>query len=264
MNYTERFDIWFIAITASWMVGLILILLPLSKKIKIAGNTLLGLGFILLLSFVSLLWMRIDRPPMKTIGEIRLWFSIFLAVLGYYLYWRKHQIWLLIPNIIGAALFLFVTYRHPENFDKHLAPVLHGPWFIPHILVYMMSYALLFAASVAACKGLITLLFKRYKPETIALVDNLVFTGFAFLTSGLLFGALWAKQAWGHYWTWDPKEIWSAITWFTYLVYVHLRYSHPEKRILPLCYICLALLVLFFGWMGLNYLPSAGVSYHNF
>lgn len=264
MIYTERFDIWFVAITASWMVGLILILLPLLKKFKIAGNALLGMGFILLLSFVSLLWLRIDRPPMKTVGETRLWFSFFLAALGYFLYWRKHQIWLFVPILVVATLFLFITYRYPENFDKHLAPALHSPWFIPHVLVYIMSYALLFAAAVAACKALCAILLGKYKPDTLFLVDNLAFTGIAFLTCGLLFGALWAKQAWGHYWTWDPKETWSAIIWFTYLVYIHLRYFHPEKKILPLCYICLALLVLLLGWMGLNYLPSAGLSIHNF
>lgn len=264
MSYTEHFDMWFIAITASWIVGLILILLPLTKKFKIAGNSLLGLGFILLLAFISLLWLRIDRAPMKTVGETRLWFSLFLGLLGYFLYWRKHYIWLLAPSIIVSALFLFISYKYPENFDKYLAPALNSPWFIPHVLSYIMGYALLTSSSLVALKGLGAILFKNYKPETLALVDNLTFTGFAFLTCGLLLGALWAKQAWGHYWTWDIKEIWSLITWFCYLIYLHLRYFHPEKRILPLCYICVALLVMLFGWMELHYLPAAGLSIHNF
>ena len=47
----------------------------------------------------------------------------------------------------------------------------------------------------------------------MSLCDNLVYVGMAFLTIGMLFGALWAKEAWGHYWNWDPKETWAAATW---------------------------------------------------
>ena len=47
--------------------------------------------------------------------------------------------------------------------------------------------------------------------------DNLVQVGWVFMTIGILFGALWAKEAWGHYWAWDPKETWAAATWFANL-----------------------------------------------
>ena len=57
----------------------------------------------------------------------------------------------------------------------------------------------------------------------MSLCDNLVYVGMAFLTIGMLFGALWAKEAWGHYWNWDPKETWAAATWLGYLIYIHYR-----------------------------------------
>jgi len=60
-------------------------------------------------------------------------------------------------------------------------------------------------------------------------IDQLVKIGYVFLTFGLLFGALWAKEAWGHYSTWDPKETWAFITWLGYLVYLHHKYNHKEK-----------------------------------
>lgn len=60
--------------------------------------------------------------------------------------------------------------------------------------------------------------------------DNLVYIGTAFLTLGLLFGALWAKEAWGHYWTWDPKETWAFLTWIGYILYIHYRFYHPREE----------------------------------
>ena len=59
------------------------------------------------------------------------------------------------------------------------------------------------------------------------------------MTLGMLMGALWAKEAWGHYWSWDPKETWAAITWLAYLVYVHYRqlpFSHCCVQLLWILY----------------------------
>lgn len=74
----------------------------------------------------------------------------------------------------------------------------------------MFAYAVLGAAAIFA----LYLLFRR-KGEAIDndkmdLCDNLVYVGTAFLTIGMLFGAIWAKEAWGHYWSWDPKETWGC------------------------------------------------------
>lgn len=81
----------------------------------------------------------------------------------------------------------------------------------------------------------------------------------------MLFGALWAKEAWGHYWSWDPKETWAAATWFFYLTYIHLRLIKPDKFkfaciLLIFTYCCLQMC-----WWGINYLPSAqGNSVHTY
>ena len=61
------------------------------------------------------------------------------------------------------------------------------------------------------------------------LCDNLTYVGLAFMTLGMLTGAIWAKEAWGHYWAWDPKETWAAATWFAYLAYIHFRLGKPLK-----------------------------------
>ena len=62
---------------------------------------------------------------------------------------------------------------------------------------------------------------KEIERQEMDLCDNLTYVGLAFMTLGMLSGAIWAKAAWGHYWAWDPKETWAAATWFSYLGYVH-------------------------------------------
>ena len=111
-----------------------------------------------------------------------------------------------------------------------------------------------------------TMLF--FKKDSIAdeeyeITDNLVYVGLAFMTIGMLFGALWAKEAWGHYWSWDPKETWAAITWFAYLVYVHYRQIPTLKPKLALWVLLISFVLLQMCWWGINYLPSAqGSSVH--
>lgn len=93
-------------------------------------------------------------------------------------------------------------------------PALQSPWFTPHVIVYMFAYAMLGAATVMA---VYLLWFKKKGIERheMALCDNLTYVGLAFMTLGMLSGAVWAKAAWGHYWAWDPKETWAAATWFS-------------------------------------------------
>ena len=81
--------------------------------------------------------------------------------------------------------------------------------------------------------------------------------GFAFLTLGMLMGALWAKEAWGHYWSWDPKETWAAITWFAYLIYIHLTRYDRRHTTAAQWLLIVSFCLLQMCWWGINYLPSA-------
>lgn len=153
---------------------------------------------------------------------------------------------ILLASILLLLTAVFVYFFTPLFKAKTLIPALQSPWFAPHVIVYMLSYALLAAATVLA-------LFHKE-----SLTDNLVRAGVAFFTIGMLFGAFWAKQAWGHYWTWDPKETWAAITWICYLVYMHLRKAGLKNWRVACTILVSAFLCLQMCWWGINYLPSAG------
>ncbi|MFA6924518.1 MAG: cytochrome c biogenesis protein CcsA [Bacteroidales bacterium] len=262
INYTSTFVI----IASCWIAGLILLYLPikfLSVKKKVA-NLLLITGAAILLFYIGNLWFVLERPPFKTLGETRLWYAFFLAGIGLILYFIRKMSWVPFFSMSFAFLFLIINLIHPENFDKTLMPALQSLWFVPHVIVYIFAYSLLFASTIVAFKGLIGLYKKTYLPETLILADKIVFIGFGFLTFGLLFGALWAKEAWGNYWTWDPKETWSFLTWLLYLIYIHYRHYYKKAVKSPLFILTIAFIILLICWFGVNYLPSAANSVHTY
>ena len=126
-----------------------------------------------------------------------------------------------------------------------------------HVTVYMFSYSVLGCAFIIALTGLF-----RHKEEYLHTADNLVYAGIAFLSIGMLLGSLWAKEAWGNYWSWDPKETWAVITWAGYLLYVHLRLFRKTGRKTLYVLLIMSFLALQMCWYGVNYLPAAQQSVH--
>jgi len=236
--------LWAVGAWASWK----------DKKTIAFATTIAGL--LVFFSFIVAMWISLERPPLRTMGETRLWYSFFLPLAGLIVYSRWHYKWILSFSTLMALVFICINIFKPEIHSKTLMPALQSPWFAPHVIVYMFSYALLGAATVMA---LYLLFFKKQEPtdQEYEITDNLVYAGLAFLTTGMLFGALWAKEAWGHYWSWDPKETWAAITWLAYLVYVHYRLIPKHRKPVGLAILIVAFVLLQMCWWGINYLPSA-------
>ena len=180
------------------------------------------------------------------------------------MYSRWRYPWILAFSTVLAGVFTTINLVKPDIHNKTLMPALQSPWFAPHVIVYMFAYAVLGAAALMAAY----LLWFKKKPATeheLDICDNLVQVGWAFMTVGILFGALWAKEAWGHYWAWDPKETWAAATWFAYLAYIHLRLRADRYHRTALWGLVISFILLQMCWWGINYLPSAqGVSVHTY
>lgn len=245
--------IWF-ALTAVvlWALGAVFAW----KERRTAVLVLTFLGLLVYAAFIVGLWLSLERPPLRTQGETRLWFSFFLPLAGFIVYSRWRYKWILSFTTILALVFICVNLFKPEIHSKTLMPALMSPWFTPHVIVYMLSYAILGAATGM---GLYLLLFKRGKAteSEMAMTDNLVYVGISFLTFGMLFGALWAKEVWGGFWGWDPKETWAAITWLSYVLYILFRRARPQAVRTALIMLLLAFVCLQMCWWGVNYLPAA-------
>ena len=233
------------------------------RNISIAATTT---GIAVFACFIAGLWVILQRPPLRTMGETRLWYSLFMAVSGLIVYLRYGYRWILSFSALLATVFIIINLCKPEIHDQTLMPALQSVWFVPHVTVYMFSYSIFGCAFMFAIKGLIS---KSCKYLTAA--DNLVYIGFAFLSLGMISGCIWAKQAWGSYWSWDPKETWAAATWAVYAIYIHKRRKANDLHdgLLPAdrqCYIWLIIgfILLQMCWYGVNLLPSASQSLHSY
>ncbi len=225
---------------------------------KAASLTASALGLLVLAVFIAGLWMLQNRPPMRTLGETRLWYSFFLAGAGVWTYARWSYRWLPLCSNLVAVVFVIINLVRPEIHSQALMPALRSPFFIPHVAVYILAYAMLGVATITAVIQL-----RKPTPDSDldAFLDNVVHLGCGFLLLGLLSGAAWAQEAWGRYWSWDPKETWAFITAAAYLVFIHLRVRNRWPRF-TLALLPLAFILLMITWLGVSYLPSAQGSLH--
>jgi len=154
-----------------------------------------------------------------------------------------------------------------------LAPALQSAWLPVHAGVSVMAYGFL---SLAFCGGLMYLLqerelkskkfgffFERF--PSLEALDQLnshcITAGFVFLTMGIVTGSIWARQAWGTYWQWDPKETWSLITWFLYLVQIHQRFTVGWRGKRAAVLAIVGFMSVIFTLWGVNYLLGGVHSY---
>ncbi|OFY43520.1 MAG: cytochrome C assembly protein [Bacteroidetes bacterium GWF2_40_14] len=239
-----------------WFSGVVA--LYLFKK-RYFSDLLISAGLIVFASFIVLLWIWLKHPPLRTMGETRLWYSFFLVIVGYLTYLRWRYKWLVAYSTLVSAVFILINLLKPEIHTANLMPALQSPWFVPHVTVYILAYAMMGAATIAA---LIALYGSSAESEKlINMIDNLVYIGLAFLMAGILMGALWAKAAWGDYWSWDIKETWALITVCAYLLYIHSRRGGYSRKI-TLWIIPIGFVLLMITWLGVSYLPAAQGSIH--
>ena len=251
--------IWFAAVSAlCWIAGA---LLSLKDRSRMKATILSLAGTTVFLCFIIGLWLSLERPPMRTQGETRLWYSLFISLIGIMVYYRWRFRWILSFSTLMAIVFACINLLKPEIHSKSLMPALQSAWFVPHVAVYMFAYAMMGAATIFAIYLWWKSSSREIKTEEMTACDTLVKIGWAFLTLGMVMGALWAKEAWGDYWVWDPKETWAAATWLGYLLYIHLR-KHLKHYDYTFALLIFCFILLQMCWWGINFLPAAQSSIH--
>src|SRR5690554_7402946 len=153
-------------------------------------------GLVIFFLFIIGMWISLERPPQRTMGETRLWYSFFLPVVGLITYERWRYKWLLSFSTLLSTVFIVVNIANPDIHNKVLMPALQSPWFSPHVIIYMFSYAILGAVTLVAIYYLIREKKLTNPTEIIVMADNMVYAGTACITLGMLMGAIWAKEAW--------------------------------------------------------------------
>ena len=257
MNW-DSFIIYAVLSAICWILG---VWMAFQNKRKGAISSCI-LGSLVFFVFIIGLWISLDRPPLRTMGETRLWYSFFLSVIGVVLYSKLKYKWMLGFGTLMSLVFVFINLLKPEIHTKTLMPALQSPWFVPHVIVYMFSYAMMGAVTLFSCYLWFRKLPEEASDYELSICDNLVRIGWAFLTLGMVMGALWAKEAWGDYWTWDPKETWAFATWLSYLLYLHVRPTNKHQDFL-FAWLIFSFILLQMCWWVINFLPSAqGIIIH--
>ena len=170
----------------------------------------------------------------------------------------------------------FATFTLPSEMQKasSLVPALQSNWLMMHVTIMMLSYAALITGSLFAFCFLILTFFENKKKENTILsfssqmsvnLDNLSYRtlglGFPLLTIGILSGAVWANEAWGEYWSWDPKETWAFITWLVYAIYLHTRITKGWEGTKPALIASMGFVVIWICYLGVNLLSKGLHSY---
>ncbi|MFO7697691.1 MAG: cytochrome c biogenesis protein CcsA [Anaerolineae bacterium] len=164
--------------------------------------------------------VRSGHWPLSNQYEFTLGFALIMACECLIVTRVSHRgAWVGVGLVLLALLLRAVTMPVQARMIGPLSPVLRSVWLQAHVLTVMVGYA---SFGVAAGFSLSAILLRRENTELRTLALYVVELGFPWLTLGILAGAMWAQNAWGRYWGWDPKETWSLITWLWYLMILHL------------------------------------------
>lgn len=178
-------------------------------------------------------------------------------------------------NALGAfvtpVIFIIIGYAAMQSKEvKSLMPALQSNWLSLHVTTAIIGYG---SFGVAFAVSLMFLLRKKlcennFWSEHIPSEEKLdiisyraISLGFLFLTLVIVTGAIWAEQAWGSYWSWDPKETWALITWIIYAVYLHLRISKGWKGRSAAIFATVGFVCVLFTYIGVNTLLPGVHSY---
>ena len=205
----------------------------------------------------------------KIMGTIAVVFFLFVALIKYlllkkdfYLYWTMTAGGFI--TVLGAMTLDFIFYRTGGSAKP----------FTGKSVLFMASFknpdALKVVLSFIAAFGVLFLvwhfghrlkgMFDKFKVPA-AMLEEITYSAIAFgfpifTLGGLIFGAIWADQAWGVYWSWDPKETWSLITWFGYAAFLHARYMRGWRGLNVSVVSIISFMLVIFTYLGVNLLLS--------
>ena len=196
-----------------------------------AGDILCLLGFITACLAFCYRWYYVRHIPMQNLFEVFLCMGMIIYPVSYFC----HKV----LGVSGrcADMLIGVIVLFPAGFvfgaePRQLPPALQSWVFAPHVAVYILSYIFMAKATFQAICQLAAKSDnggeKLLGPEEATY--RMICAGFPLLTLGLVLGSYWGKLAWGHYWGWDPKELWSLASWLVYVGYFHFRYMFGKKQ----------------------------------
>jgi cytochrome c-type biogenesis protein CcsB len=212
----------------------------------------------------------IGHIPISNLYEVFILFCLVTALFHLY-YEAKYQSLVLgsfVLWIIAAAVAFILWYSVTR--DAHqiqpLVPALQSWWMKIHVPANFIGYGTFAIAAMVAIAYLLkakNIMADRL--PSLELLDDVMYkaiaVGFAFFTIATILGALWAAEAWGGYWSWDPKETWALIVWLNYAAWLHMRLTKGLRGVVAAWWAIAGLFVTTFAFIGVNMFLSGLHSY---
>jgi cytochrome c-type biogenesis protein CcsB len=263
------------------LVGYLLQLAARSEKLGQAATLMAWIGVAAQTAMMVLRGVSARHVPVVTLYEYLSAFGWMVALAYLVFQWRYGKAaegvqaagapaLLLAVALLGYASTLPAQMKQTEN----LMPVLKSDWLIFHVSVAIIGYG---AAGLASALAL--LFFIRHKAgasspwlaqrlPSAQVLDQAVYRSvrfaFPFLTLVNVTGAVWAYNAWGRYWGWDPKETWSLITWLIYAFYLHARLRAGWRPPQTNAVVVVGIAAILFTFLGVNQIAAFSNSLHSY
>ena len=272
----------FYSLVIATMLSMLLYMIWLGANNEFVGRLATYLTIIALIADVSAILLRMitsGHPPLSNGYEFLLTFVG--GILAVYLFaefrYKLRSLGAFVmPIAFLLLMFIIMSMGPDERIAQAIPPALKSQWLTFHVLTAMFAYG---AFAISFALGIMYLL-KLNKSEdgvkknakgfvsqfpSLETLDELSYkaVGFAFplLTLCIITGAIWANYAWGTYWSWDPKETWSLITWIIYAGYLHARLMYGWKGKRAAWLAIFGFIAVLFTFFGVNYLLPGLHSY---
>jgi len=286
------FSLWIDLITnTSFTTGIYMILLKTMicywacvrfPQLPVISN-LCWLGVVssnfLLFLILGLRWIISGYFPLSNLYESLLfldWCLLFILIVAETKTRTKLLGAVLLP--ITLLIISFASLILPTQMQEAapLVPALQSNWLMMHVSMMMLSYATLILGSLLSILFLVVQKFttnnnniqKNLAQTKVQLLENIdtwsyrtIGLGFPFLTIGIIAGAVWANEAWGSYWSWDPKETWALITWLIFAAYIHARLTKGWVGEKAALLGSIGFIIVWICYLGVNFLGQGLHSY---
>jgi len=257
----------------SFFFYLLMMVMGKSSLGRIATYVTLG-GFVVQTFAIILRWIEsydlgIGHAPLSNLYESLIFFAWTIILLYLLIEWRtKNKSIGAIATLLAFGAMAYGSYSPMiSNRIQPLVPALQSNWLLAHVITSFFGYA---AFALAFGLSLMYLIKRLDNPEKqnmflnliprSSILDDLthqmVVIGFLLLALGIITGAVWAHSAWGSYWTWDPKETWSLITWLVYAALLHARLMRGWRGKRLAIFSIAGFCCVIFTYFGVNYLPG--------
>lgn len=219
----------------------------------------------------------VGHIPVSNLYEVFILFAIITSIL-YLFYERRYQTralggFVLLVISSAVAFQLWYTFERQAHEIQPLVPALQSYWMKIHVPANFVGYGSFAMAAMIGVAYLLKSWRQSVNPQGLlatalpdkTVMDDLMYKaialGFAFFTLATILGALWAAEAWGGYWSWDPKETWALIVWLNYAAWLHMRMTKGWHGRPMAWWAVIGLFVTIFAFLGVNMFLSGLHSY---